>query len=649
MTRVLNYGNEANYDTKNSARKAWSVYRRLLGYALRYKFGLVIVLFFSLIVAGSFTTTIFSVGAGLSLLYEDEGDFNEQIAAYAERIRDSTVDANGQVAFWAPANADARFVEFANGLRDDKSYGLAVICGVLVGLTALGGVARFLQEYFAGAIGADISVALNREMFGNIVRQSHRFFEDKTTGEVVARFTNDAFMVNKGLAGVFVKVFREPIKAIFFLAAALSINAVLTGVVLLVLPPVAFVIQRVGRRVKKAARRSLQKVAAMASVIHETVAGIAVIKSFRMEAYEVGRVEQEVQKLRGHLVGMARADAAIGPTTEFLMVLGLAAFILVSQGLMNSGTLTPGELLMLFGFLAAMLDPLRKLATVNNMVQTSVASAERVFEFIDMEPEVTEKPGAVTLPALRETLAFENVRFAYDGKTEVLRGLDFFVRKGEMVALVGFSGSGKSTAVKLIPRFYDPIGGRITLDGVDLRDATLASLRDQISLVTQDTILFHESIRGNIAYGRVDLGDDRVREAARAAHADEFIEKLPNGYDEILGEGGGNLSGGQRQRLAIARAIVKDPSIIILDEATSSLDSESERAIQMAMAEFVVGRTAIVIAHRLSTIRRADRIVVINEGRVAEEGTHDELLARGGIYRRLYEVQFAAGTGPTAA
>ncbi len=649
MTRVLDYGNEANYDTKNSARKAWSVYRRLLGYAMRYKAGLVIVLFFSLIVAGSFTTTIFSVGAGLSLLYEDQADFDAQIAAYSEYIQDRASDASGQPYFWAPRDAGARFAEFANGMRDNKSHGLAVICGVLVGLTALGGIARFLQEYFAGAIGADISVALNREMFGNIVRQSHRFFEDKTTGEVVARFTNDAFMVNKGLAGVFVKVFREPIKAVFFLAAALSINAILTGVVLLILPPVALVIQQVGRRVKKAARRSLQKVAAMASVIHETVVGIAVIKSFRMEAYEVGRVEREVQKLRGHLVGMARADAAIGPTTEFLMVLGLTAFILVSQGLMDSGTLTPGELLTLFGFLAAMLDPLRKLATVNNMVQTSVASAERVFEFIDVEPAVTDKPGALALAPLRETLAFENVRFSYDGKTDVLRGLDFRVRKGEMVALVGFSGSGKSTAVKLVPRFYDPTGGRITIDGVDIREASLASLRDQISLVTQDTILFHESIRGNIGYGRTDLGEERIRRAARAAHAEEFIEKLPQGYDELLGEGGGNLSGGQRQRLAIARAIVKDPAIIILDEATSSLDGESEQAIQLAMAEFAVGRTAIVIAHRLSTIRRANRIVVIDEGRVAEQGTHDELLARGGIYRRLYEVQFATGTGPTAA
>lgn len=248
---------------------------------------------------------------------------------------------------------------------------------------------------------------------------------------------------------------------------------------------------------------------------------------------------------------------------------------------------------------------------------------------------------------MEEALRFENVHFAYDGKAEVLRGVSFEVKKGEMVALVGFSGAGKSTIAKLITRFYDPAAGCITIDGTDIRGATLESLRGQIGIVTQDTILFHETIRGNIAFGQTDFSDEQVREAARAAHAVEFIEKLEDGYDAILDEGGGNLSGGQRQRLAIARAVIKDPAILILDEATSSLDSESEKAIQEAISEFVVGRTTLVIAHRLSTIRRADRIVVIHEGQVAEVGTHEELLSNGGIYQRLYDVQFAPAEEPS--
>jgi subfamily B ATP-binding cassette protein MsbA len=300
----------------------------------------------------------------------------------------------------------------------------------------------------------------------------------------------------------------------------------------------------------------------------------------------------------------------------------------------------PADLTVLFGALAMTIDPLRKLSSVNNLIQTSVASAERVFELIDAKPEIVEAAHPVALAPMREALEFHDVRFRYATGGEVLRGISLRIRKGEMIALVGFSGAGKSTLVKLIPRFYDPSAGSITLDGVDIRNASFQSLRDQIGIVTQDTILFAESIRANIAFGRTQYDEARVRAAAQAAHADEFIRRLPQGYDTVIGEGGGTLSGGQRQRLAIARAIIKDPAILILDEATSSLDSESERLIQDALDHFVQGRTTVVIAHRLSTVQRADRIVVLDAGQIAEMGTHAELMARGGTYRRLYEMQF---------
>ncbi|MCC6153113.1 MAG: ABC transporter ATP-binding protein, partial [Candidatus Hydrogenedentes bacterium] len=344
---------------------------------------------------------------------------------------------------------------------------------------------------------------------------------------------------------------------------------------------------------------------------------------------------------------MMRADAAIGPLTEFVMVLGFVVFILVSVGEVMAGRLDVGKLLQVYGALLMMLDPVRKLTAVNNAVQTSVASAERVFEFIDIKPDIVDAPGAIDIAPLREAIHFDDVHFSYDGKTEVLRGVTFDVKKGEMVAIVGHSGAGKSTLAKLVPRFYDVSKGSIRIDETDIRKATQSSLRAQISIVTQDTILFNASVRENISAGKTTYSDDRLRDAVKAAHATEFVEKLYQKYDTVIGEAGNSLSGGQRQRLAIARAVIKDPAILVLDEATSSLDSESERAIQEALEEFVVGRTTVVIAHRLSTIQRADRILVLDEGRLAEQGTHNELLQRpDSIYRRLYETQFASSDKP---
>ncbi|NIA14074.1 MAG: ATP-binding cassette domain-containing protein, partial [Nitrospiraceae bacterium] len=604
----------ADYNTRNLAKAkggAWSVYVRLVGYALHYKFRLGVSLLFAVVVAVSFSSVILGVGAVVKLLYVNEAVLNEQIDKMVTDVNGTFADLEHAIN-WSPDLLDAETVrQWAQARRADRGNTLGWLSALLVLVALMGGLARFVQEFFAGGIGASISVQLGEEMFANIMRLPIAFYERRSTGEILARFTNDMFMVNRGLASTFVKLFREPIKIVFCFALALAVDWQVTLTVLVVLPAIILLIAKIGKKLKRSVRRSLQRIAAMASVGAETINGILIVKAYSMEDYEAGRVTAELRRLRHYLTKMVKFDAAISPVTEFLLSVGLVVFILLANQAVESNRLDGGDLVILLGSLLAMMDPLRKLASVNNMIQTSVASAERVFEFIDLKSDIVEVEDAIDLPVLSETLRFENVRFAYNDDGEVLKGIDFEIEKGEMVALVGFSGAGKSTIVKLIPRFYDVSSGAVLVDGIDIRKATFRSLRDQIGIVTQDTILFNESIRDNIAFGQESYSPERVREAAVAANAAEFIERLPKGYDTVIGESGGTLSGGQRQRLAIARAIIKDPAILILDEATSSLDSESEHAIQKAIEEFIVGRTTIVIAHRLSTVQKADRILVV--------------------------------------
>ncbi len=674
MSRI---GEDPQYDVRSTEKakaSAWSIYRRLLGYAFRYKARLAVSLLFAVIVAGSFTVMLAGVAGVVDIVFSEADlpngvtaeeltdDERADLARKQEDLARTQLVARysgpikkqlKRVDFlfsWSDEEVDARVGSLVEDMRDDGMQAIKVAGGIVIVLMFFAGLARFLQEYIAGTIGANISVTLAREMFENVMGLSLDFFEKHPTGEILARFTNDVFQVNRGLAGVFVKLLREPIKSVFFLTVAMSVDPFLTLLGLCVLPPVAIIMHRMGKKYKKSVRKSLQKIASMASVANETFSGITIVKGFCMESYEVGRTRGELDKLRRYLKRMVKVDAAIGPLVEMVIIVGIVAFILFAGRRVDANQMSGADVVTLFGALAMMLDPVRKLTSVNNLIQTSVASAERVFEFIDVKSSVVERDVPLHLSKLQKSLRFENVQFAYKEGTNVLSDIDLDIKKGEMVAFVGFSGAGKSTMVKLLPRFYDVTGGRVTIDGIDIRDASFTSLRGQISIVTQDTILFNESVRDNIAFGQSEYSEDRVALAARAAYAHKFIEDLPKGYDSVIGERGTTLSGGQRQRLAIARAIIKDPAILILDEATSSLDTESEQAIQKAIEEFVVGRTTIVIAHRLSTIQRADRIVVFDEGRIAEIGTHEELLAEGGIYQRLHEQQFRSnGNGEPAA
>lgn len=610
---------------------AWPTYKRLIRYVLRYKARLAVSMVLSLVVAGSFGAILIGATKGAEIVLADEDRAAQMVADFrAEKD-------------WLPEWVGARYQAMVEFLNDDHMQGMRFIAGFVIVVALVSGTARFFQEYLAASIATRVTIELGREMFANVIFLPLRFFEQRNTGEIIARHTNDVFMAGRGLTVVFMKLFREPIKAMVFLGIALYYDPFLTAVALVVLPPVAIVIVRIGQKVRKRMRRSLERVATLQTAVKESADGITIVKAFGLEQRQVDRVNAEYKGLRKQLLKMLKADAAIGPITEFILICGFASFILLSARRVLDGDMRTSELIVLYGALGMMLDPVRKLSSVNNAIQTSVASAQRVFEFIDLQSNLTDAADAVDLPRLEECIRFEHVVFSYEPEEPVLTDVEFEIRKGEMVAVVGYSGQGKTTLAKLVPRLYDVNGGAITIDGTDIRQATMRSLRDQIAIVTQDTVLFDDTVAANIGAGSPDASRADIENAAEAANAAGFIGELPQGYETPIGESGNRLSGGQRQRLAIARALLKDPAILILDEATSSLDSESEQAIQQALEAFVVGRTTLVIAHRLSTIRRADRIVVLDSGRIVEQGSHDELIKNPeSIYGRLYSVQFEA-------
>ncbi len=641
-------GTELPTSEPKKRSSGWKVYFRLLKYALVYKSRLILAIVLSLVIAFSFGSMIVILGNAVKLTLYQPSDSKSRNVFTSEE--DPAINYAQEIQKWdkhihkwfgkPPADWDKIFLRFVDKMRERKLFALSVVIIVVITLTFISGCARFFQEYFAGSVGAFVSVDLSKQMYQNIMAQSLGFFESHSSGDVVARFSNDIFMVNRGLSNAFIKVLREPFKAIAFLAVAISVDPWLTLVGICVLPPLGYALIQLGLYVRKSVRRSLMKVADLASIINETTRGILIIKGFQMERFLKQRYDEEASRLRRFLRKMVKADSATEPITEFILVLGFSGFVLFSGYRVITYQLDMGDLLKVYLALAMILDPVRKLSTVNNMIQTSVASAERVFEYLDLQPDIKDGPEAISLKPLSTEIRFENVSFSYDGKKIVLDNLNFSIRRGERVALVGPSGSGKTTIVKLIPRFYDVQEGAIYFDGIDIRKATLESLRKQIAIVTQETILFSGSIRDNITGGNTEITDEQIKQALIMAHAYEFVSKMPGGLDSNLGEFGQLLSGGQRQRLALARAILKNPEILLLDEATSNLDSESEKYIQEALSTFLEGRTSVIIAHRLSTVMNADRILVLSHGKIVEQGTHEELLKQRGFYYQLYQHQF---------
>ncbi len=515
------------------------------------------------------------------------------------------------------------------------------VAGAVVLVFFLKGLGDYGQSFLMQTLGRRAISDLRADLFHKLVELPLRFFHDNPTGTLLARVTYDVELVERAAVRSVVTSVMDVGTLVALTAMAFWMNWQLSLIGVLVFPVAIAPIVTFGRKVRRASRKAQVTMGDLASSLHETAVGIRVVKAFRLERAMRQRFDAENERIFHLLKRIIRVQALSSPLMEFLGSLGIAGVLLFGGTQVIDGGQTPGQFV---AFLFALLNvyrPVKNLSKINNAVQEGLAAADRIFEVMDTESTVPEKPGASPLGDIRGEVRFERVTFAYE-RQPVLERFDLTVRPGAAMALVGASGSGKSTIVNLVARFYDVQEGALTIDGHDVRDVTLASLRDKIGLVDQQTFLFNDTVRANIAFGRPDATFAEIEAAATAAHADGFIRALPLGYDTVIGEQGVRLSGGQRQRISIARAILKNPPILLLDEATSALDSASEKEVQAALNELVRDRTTFVIAHRLSTIEHADRILVLAGGRIVEDGTHDELIARDGAYTRFYREQFRA-------
>jgi subfamily B ATP-binding cassette protein MsbA len=521
-----------------------------------------------------------------------------------------------------------------------------IVAYALVASTVLKGCFDYLGTYLVNHAGFGMITNLRNDLYDSVLRRSAAFFQKHTTGTLISTIINDIERVQYAMSSILAEFLQQFFSFLFTAALVVMLGKQLAWVLLLFIPVIVFSAIRIGRRVRSTTRTGQDQLADVQNILQETIAGNRIVKAFGMESWEIARFRTAAQRLfRANLRSVAAA-AISSPLMDIFRAIAIALLRLLGREQIAHNQLTLGAFIAFVAAVLSMYNPVRKFAVFNNSFQQARGASSQLFKFMDTEDLVSEKPGAKALPRFSRAIQFENVSFSYqsdgEGSREILHNINLEVRRGEILAIVGSSGAGKSTLVHLLPRFFDVSSGRILVDGHDVRDVTVSSLRSQIGIVTQDTVLFNDTVRNNIAYGQPHVAMKEVEGAARAALAHDFIQALPAGYDTVIGERGVRLSGGERQRLAIARALLKNAPVLILDEATSALDSESEALVQSALHNLMSGRTVLVIAHRLSTVRRADRIVVIENGTIADIGTHEDLMSKLGTYRRLYELQFAS-------
>ena len=559
-------------------------------------------------------------------------DFDKIVESQMEWASKSTLTMNEKLKYWTNILI----------LRDTPANSLKVLCITLLSVFFTKNLFLYIKNILLRIVELKLVKDIRDRLYKHIQTLSLGYFHKKQTGSITSIVMNDVEQLQVALAVVFQRLFVEPINILTFVTLLFIISWKLALIAIVIIPLAGITIIGIGKSIRRKSRRTQEKIAEIMQILTETLTSIRIVKAFVNEKEEVKKFTGESQNYFKLLLKRARLDLISAPVTEsFGVIIGVVLLWYGGLEVLSTQGVSAEDFIRFIVILFAILGPIKQMSNVNLKIQVGAASAERIFELLDTPPEIVEDLNPVDLKVFKNSIEFDKVHFEYnDGDSLVLDQVTFSIKKGEVVAMVGPSGSGKSTIADLIPRFYDVTTGSIRIDGHDLRKATLASIRGNMGIVTQEVILFNDTIKNNIAYAQPNVSDDAIKQAAEAANALDFIEKSPEGFNTLIGERGVNLSGGQKQRLAIARALLKNPPILILDEATSALDTESEKKVQNAIENLMKDRTALVIAHRLSTVQNADKIIVINEGHVVEIGTHNQLYENDGLYRRLYDIQF---------
>lgn len=605
----------------------FKIYMRLLGFARPIRKYAIPYFFYSLFYALFNSLTFLLIMPILKTMFDADYTF-----VYVEKLPPLAFNQEYLTALF-----NFTYSHLFNEYNPENVLLLLAIVTIFVSL--LSNLFRYMGAWTVENMRTRTLQRMRNEMFSKVVDMNVGYFSDQRKGDIISKITSDVGVVQFCITNTLQVAFREPFLIIGYTVMMVAISWKLALFSVLFLPVVALIIGSIVKRLRHPARTSQQRMGELVSTLDESLSGIKVIKSYNATGYVKQKFYDLSEDLARLTLSMARRQQLASPMSEFLGISAVGVILVFGGSLVFKDALSPEGFIAFIAMFSQITRPVRTFIDQFSNINQGIAAGERIFSIIDAQSEIQDKPGAIELDGLKDKIEFRDIHFSYDGSREVIEGISFEIKRGETVALVGPSGGGKSTLSELIPRFYDVKAGDILIDGVSVRDYTQDSLRAHMSVVAQDTVLFNDTIEGNIAMGKAGATHDEIVEAARIANADCFIQEAPEGYQTNIGDRGVKLSGGQRQRLSIARAVLKNPEILILDEATSALDTESEKLVQDALNKLLVGRTSVVIAHRLSTIHNADKIIVVDHGRVAEQGTHTELLAKGGIYAKLIELQ----------
>ena len=605
----------------------FKIYMRLLGFARPIRKYAIPYFFYSLFYALFNSLTFLLIMPILKTMFDADYTF-----VYVEKLPPLAFNQEYLTALF-----NFTYSHLFNEYNPENVLLLLAIVTIFVSL--LSNLFRYMGAWTVENMRTRTLQRMRNEMFSKVVDMNVGYFSDQRKGDIISKITSDVGVVQFCITNTLQVAFREPFLIIGYTVMMVAISWELALFSVLFLPVVALIIGSIVKRLRHPARTSQQRMGELVSTLDESLSGIKVIKSYNATGYVKQKFYDLSEDLARLTLSMARRQQLASPMSEFLGISAVGVILVFGGSLVFKDALSPEGFIAFIAMFSQITRPVRTFIDQFSNINQGIAAGERIFSIIDAQSEIQDKPGAIELDGLKDKIEFRDIHFSYDGSREVIEGISFEIKRGETVALVGPSGGGKSTLSELIPRFYDVKAGDILIDGGSVRDYTQDSLRAHMSVVAQDTVLFNDTIEGNIAMGKAGATHDEIVEAARIANADCFIQEAPEGYQTNIGDRGVKLSGGQRQRLSIARAVLKNPEILILDEATSALDTESEKLVQDALNKLLVGRTSVVIAHRLSTIHNADKIIVVDHGRVAEQGTHTEQLAKGGIYAKLIELQ----------